>query len=433
VRLASLYGHAVELLSAALGGRRPVDDLSGEFFRSRRYLGAKDRRFIGDVTYGVIRHHLRLRYVASRALRSLGFHSDDVPAAALVALRCAEEPASSPEGWEAALAEIWPAEGLPLPAELLPALASVSLPDRDAVTVEHLLSLRHSIPEFVVHDWVRQWGEKEAGLLCEASNLQAPVTLRVNTLRCTRRECADALKREGLDPQEGSMAVESLRLPGRAALQSTQAFRDGWCEVQDEGSQWISHVAGVSPGMVVIDACAGAGGKTLHLAALMENRGRIIAVDMNRRKLRELESRSRRSGAEIISVALSDDGCPPSRFGADPADVVFIDAPCSGTGTFRRSPWLKLTCSPEAVSRTAALQRTLLEAWAPLVRQGGRLVYATCSLLQAENQENMEWFLSTHRGFAPAGGDTAAEAATGYLLPHRDGTDGFFSAVFTRL
>lgn len=433
MRLTSLYGHAVELLSATLGGRRPADEVSSEFFRARRYLGAKDRRFIAEVTYGVIRNHLRLRFLAGEALRSLGFHADALSAAALIAVRGKDDPASAPEGWAEALAEIWPAEGLPPCGTFLSVLGSTSLPGDDAVTVEHSLSLQYSIPEFVVHDWVRQWGAADARLLCEASNRQAPVALRVNTLKCTREECADALRREGLDPSEGTLAPESLRLPGRTALQVTRAFKEGWCEVQDEGSQRVSHAAAVSPGMVVIDACAGAGGKTLHLAALMENRGRIFAVDVNRRKLKELEARSARAGVDIISASLSDDGLPPPRFGADEADLVFVDAPCSGTGTFRRSPWLKLTCSPETVAETVALQRKLLAAWAPLVRPGGRLVYATCSLLQSENQENVEWFLSVHRGFARAGRGGAAGEPEKYLLPHRTGTDGFFVAVLERL
>jgi 16S rRNA (cytosine967-C5)-methyltransferase len=434
VRLTSLYGHAVELLTATIGGSRPADDVIGEFFRARRYLGARDRRFIADTTYAVIRHALRLRYVAGEALKMLDTGTEAVPPVLLIAALAVETSELNPEGWKASLAELWPGEGLPSSEAFLQALESVSLPDIPAVTAERSLSLRHSMPEFVVHDWIRRWGVDEARELCLASNLPAPITLRVNTLRCTREQCAAALRREGLESSHGSVVPESLKLSGRAALHITKPFRDGWCEIQDEGSQLVSRAAGVSPGMVAIDACAGAGGKSLHLAALMENRGRIHAVDVSRRKLKELEIRSRRARVDIITPYWSADGLPPDRLDVRAADVVLIDAPCSGTGTFRRNPWLKLNCTADTVANNVSLQRALLAGWAPLVRPGGRLMYVTCSLLSAENQETMEWFLTANPGFRPAAGVevTANGPSWRQLLPHRTGTDGFFVAELER-
>jgi 16S rRNA (cytosine967-C5)-methyltransferase len=435
VRLTSLYGHVVELLTTIVSGRRAADDVSNEFYRARRYLGARDRRFIADCTYAVLRNSIRLHYTVREALKTLGRTADEIPPVMLVAAGAFGDPAVWGENWMQALEELWPVSGPPPIGLFLEALAGVAIPEGQSETVEWTLSVRHSIPEFVVSDWARRWGLDETERLCRASNLSAPVTLRVNSLRCTPSQCLAALAREGVVVSRGSLAPDALTLAGRTPIQTTLPFREGWCEVQDEGSQWVSRTAGVRPGMVVIDACAGAGGKSLHLAALMENRGAIFAVDPGRKKLQELERRSRRAGATIIRPVWSADGLPPGRFEAGGVDLVLVDAPCSGTGTFRRSPWLKLSCTPERVAQLVDLQLRLLEHWSPLVRPGGRLVYSTCSLLSAENEGVVDAFLSTHRGFLPVGqgvGTTPGGSQWSHLFPHRTGTDGFFVAILER-
>lgn len=327
-------------------------------------------------------------------------------------------------------------------AAFLEAVSRVEIPEALRSDRERFLSLSYSLPPFLLRDWLRRHGEEETLLLCQAINGPAPVTIRVNTLKCSVEECRAALQGEVIDSRPTLLAPSGLTLSKRINVQGVHAFKQGWFEMQDEGSQILSLLACARPGMVVIDACAGGGGKSLHLAALMENRGTLIAVDVDRAKLANFEERARRAGVTIARTVAAPPDADPDELRGVPADVVFVDAPCSGTGTLRRSPWLKLTMTEESVEPLTRIQRALLDRYAPLVKPGGRLVYATCSLLERENQAVAGAFLREHQEFAPlavrdAAGDAIlppGDAAGGYLelLPHRTGTDGFFGAVMVR-
>ena len=305
-------------------------------------------------------------------------------------------------------------------------------------------------------DWVQgaypAWLESElhrrfgTDLLPEMQAMQprAAVDLRVNLLRGTRTEAEAKLAAAGISAMPMSLSPLCLRLPDRAALATEPAYLEGLVEPQDEGSQVVALLLGAAPGMVVVDLCAGAGGKTLALAAAMGNRGRLIACDSDARRLSRLAPRATRAAATIIeSHVLAPSGDSRLAALAGAADRVLLDVPCSGTGTWRRQPEARWRLSPADLARDLGLQSALLDQAAALLRPGGRLVYATCSLLPSENQDQVEAFLARRPDFRlePLGPVWAETLGTPCplpgpylaLTPRQHGTDGFFAAVLSRL
>ena len=426
----SLIGHTIEALTLAGAGRRPSDAVIAEFFRARHYLGASDRRFIAETAYGVIRHH---RLLAARARHALGLPAAaPIDPATLIAALQGAAPDADAGAIASAIGEHWMSGGASC-TEFLRGVRS-GLAEESAWP----LAVRHSIPDFVAEEWTRRFGT-EAEALCEASNSQPPLAIRVNTLRGNVAACAESLSREGIATSAGLLSPAGLVLSRRINTGALRAFREGLFEMQDEGSQLIAPLLEARPGMAVLDACAGGGGKSLHLAALMENRGEIRALDVDRSRLENIDLRARRAGATIIhSGALRPGSAPP---GQGRYDGVLIDAPCSGTGTFRRNPWLKASCTAEASHTLGGRQRELLRRYAPAVKPGGRLVYATCTLLDCENRDVVKDFLAQRPDFTLCdaaevlrrqGVPISAEGPWLELLPHRTGTDGYFAAVMVR-
>jgi 16S rRNA (cytosine967-C5)-methyltransferase len=301
--------------------------------------------------------------------------------------------------------------------------------------------LQYSFPDQPVREWVERFGQPETERLLSALNTEAPLSIRVNTLRCTVHDCAARLKSEGVLAEPGILSPFALRLPARVQLESLPLYREGWFEVQDEGSQLLSLLLRPEAGARVIDACAGAGGKTMHLAALLNNQGALIAIDPDAVKLKNLRDRAIRAGVKMSDIieARHDDPALERLHGK--GDGVLVDAPCSGLGTVRRNPWLKSVWGGERETSRAALQRDILRHAAMMVRPGGRLVYSTCTLLRSENEDVVEEFLRERDDFSPA---SASEILKGWgigleqeshyltLWPHRAGTDGFFAAVMHR-
>ncbi len=434
----SLLGHVVEVLDVILSARRPADAVVREFFRSRHYLGSSDRRFIAERTYDILRHHRLLTVRSLGALRSLGATPGGAALPTVVLVAAHESHFASREAcdlvtdigglWDASVRET----GC---ADFVAAFRSSGITGDSAQE----LGVRHSIPDFVAAEWLERFGAAEAEELCEASNGIPPVSIRANTLKGGVEECRAVLAQEGIVTAPGVLSPVGLVFPKRINAQGLHSFRQGLFEMQDEGSQILSMLLEARPGMTVLDACAGGGGKTLHLAAIMQNRGKIIALDVDARKLENLMLRSRRAGVTIAVAGVVPGEAEQS--GGYAADAVLVDAPCSGVGTFRRNPGAKLLCTEEYSLSLARRQSALLERYAAAVRSGGRLVYSTCTLLRRENQDVVENFLSSHPDFSivPAplvlerqgvrcpGGDRYLE-----LLPHRTGTDGYFAAVMER-
>jgi 16S rRNA (cytosine967-C5)-methyltransferase len=283
----------------------------------------------------------------------------------------------------------------------------------------------------------------DAERAAEAMNERAPLTARLNGFKGTREALLARLAEEGVQASPTPLSPLGVVLDTHLNAFSLESFRDGWFELQDEGSQLLGLLVDAPPTKVV-DACAGAGGKTLQLAVQMKNRGDLYALDIEERRIDELRKRARRAGvhnvrAQVIPPGPEADEALASLKGK--ADRVMVDAPCSGTGTYRRKPDARYRITPEQLEEHVARQKTLLARFAALVKPGGRLIYGTCSVLREENEAVVEDFLAKHPDFSvrpvaeELGPEVGAKVGTGPFLrlaPHLHGTDGFFGAILVR-
>ncbi|WP_027717226.1 16S rRNA (cytosine(967)-C(5))-methyltransferase RsmB [Desulfovirgula thermocuniculi] len=313
----------------------------------------------------------------------------------------------------------------------------VSWPGLQEDPVAHI-ALKYSHPEWVVRRWVAAFGAEETMALCAANNRPAPYVLRTNTLKTDRPSLLARLAAEGVQAAPTSLTPEGITVLEHAPpLRGFPPFEEGLFLVQDEGSILVGHALSPRSGARVLDAAAAPGGKTTHLAQLMQDRGEIIALDVHPRKLKLVEDNCRRLGISCVRTALADARRAWERW-PEWADFVLLDAPCSGLGVLRRRPDARWHKKEETIAGMAALQEELLEGVAPCVRPGGVLVYSTCTLTEEENLAQIKAFLARHpeftcedlRPYLPAELHGERSLTEGYLLllPHRHGTDGFFLA-----
>ena len=289
-------------------------------------------------------------------------------------------------------------------------------------------SLKINLPVYESYpDWLWELGAKELGeelwqQQASAMNEQAPVFLRTNTLKTSKEKLAAALKNEKIETSELADVDSALQLSKRENVFQTKLFKEGWFEVQDAGSQLISQYLDPKPNDLVIDACAGAGGKSLHLAALMKNKGKIISLDVEDWKLEELKKRAKRAGVSNIETRVILPDKTISQLHAK-ADKLLLDVPCSGLGVLKRNPDAKWKLSAETIERTQKLQQTIISEYSEMLKTGGLMVYSTCSLLPSENQEQVKTFLKDNKNFELLKDKT--------LLPSQ-GYDGFYMALLKR-
>jgi len=411
---------AIEILSDALQTNQPVDRFLKYWFSGRRFAGSKDRAAISERVY------VALRRRAEFSWRMKSESSRSVLIASLV-----------DEGLTFDEIKALFDRGNYGPAPLSEAeLDALSAPFDDDMP-DHV---RGGYPKWLEPELQRAFGERIVPEM-QAMLARAPVDLRVNTLRAERGDMLTGLRSLDFDAAPTPYSPHGIRIPsgkGLGALRHTAFTQTGAIEIQDEASQLVALVCGVEPGMRVLDLAAGAGGKSLALAALMENKGEIVACDSDAKRLAQLSPRARRAGAKIIRSRVLGDEKPQGTF-----DIVLVDAPCSGSGTWRRSPEMKWRLSEERLKAFASLQSHLLERASSYVRKGGRLVYATCSILPKENSDRVAAFLSRIKGFeteelsalwARRVG-TAAPPGLGQFFvgtPATTGTDGFFACALTR-
>lgn len=284
--------------------------------------------------------------------------------------------------------------------------------------------VRESIP-----DWLDELGVAELGKKWDkeihALNELADVVLRVNPLKASVKQVQEALLEAGFETESLKGYPHALKLAERGNVFSTQAFKDGWFEVQDASSQKVTQFLDPKPGMRIVDACAGAGGKTLHIASLMENKGQIVSLDIYENKLQELKRRARRNGAHNIETRLIDSTKVIKKL-REKADKVLIDAPCSGLGVLRRNPDTKWKLSPDFLESVKKTQQKILSDYSTMVKPGGELVYATCSILPSENEKQLKTFLASEPGqkFTMIKEDT--------ISPIESGFDGFYMALLKK-
>jgi 16S rRNA (cytosine967-C5)-methyltransferase len=299
------------------------------------------------------------------------------------------------------------------------------------------IAVLHSHPRWLVERWLDRYGIDETIAVCRANNAIPPLAVRVNSLKTSRETAVAALAAEGITAEPTRFSPDGILLTTPAAgLRERAVFRDGLIRVQDEASQFVARLCAPQPGDRVLDLCAGAGGKTLHLAALMKNRGKITAVDLHPEKLRLLAVEASRLGVTIVETQPGNATRIPEAF-REAFDRVLFDAPCSGLGTLRRNPEIRWRITPDDLEKCAQTQRRLLRSAALCVKPGGRLVYTTCAVTPEENENIAADFLAGHPVFtrmAPEGIPPELIDADGFFrtFPHRHGMDGFFGAVFIR-
>ncbi len=423
---------AIEVLDQVAAERGPAEAVLKRWGKAHRFAGSKDRKALAEIVYSALR---------GRARSTFRMQSDGGRALVLGALRWGDSLA--PCEIQALFSGVGHAPA-PLSAEECARL--------EAAPAETPDWARAGVPAWITErlqgefggDWLE---EAQAAILP-----RAPVDLRVNTLRGDVDGALRLLAHDAVAPERTAFSTLGLRLPPAFArdVQVLRAFTSGWIEVQDEGSQIVAALAGARPGETVVDYCAGGGGKTLALGAALQGSGRLIASDVNSRRLDAMGERLGRAGvtAEVRRLGPEGEGMEDLH---READLVFVDAPCSGSGTWRRHPEAAWRLTPESLGRLSALQGAVLDRASQLVKPGGRLVYVTCSLLAAENESVAVRFAADHPDFTarpvaaaamtPALSDhgrtrLSALAHGGHTLqltPRRTGTDGFFAALFQRL
>lgn len=408
----ALLAHAVATATEALRFAGPADETLSRYFRSHRNLGQSERAFVAETLFAVLRRKRSLEAAAGSEEPRL------LVAAALVRVLGHSGRALS---------------GL-FDDELVARL-------RSADAESFPLAVRAELPDWL---WLRlasARGEQEALRLAQALANPAPLDLRVNLARASREEVLARLAADGLEPRATPYSPAGIRLAGKPPINRHPLFKDGLIEVQDEGSQLIAWLLAPRRGEMIADYCAGAGGKTLAVAALMRGTGRIYAFDTSPKRLASLAPRAARASiTNVHAVVLAAGQDARVKRLAGKLDRVLVDAPCSGFGTLRRNPELKWRYGETAVAELAEKQRRILSAASRLLKPGGRLVYATCSILDEENDAVADAFRAAQPEFAPVSCAKILESqrialTTGEylkLLPHRHGTDAFFAAVFER-
>ena len=423
---------AIDILAAVDTGEHPADEVAADYFRRRRYIGAKDRAQIADHVYSVLRHRAALDWWSVKHAVEIGSRTRVL--AALV------------------LAEGWRPESVAMCCDgerFRPAPLNEAEKRLVSNLARHTLhhpgmsrAVANDLPEWFEPYLDRVFGK---GLEQEmvALNASAPTDLRVNLLKADRATARRALAAEGAMAEPTPWSPIGLRLNGRVPLGGLAAFKDGIVEVQGEGSQITALLVDARPAMRVVDFCAGAGGKSLALAAQMANRGKLVACDVSAHRLDQATGRLRRGGVgNVERRALTSERDKWVKRHAGGFDRVLVDAPCLGIGAWRRNPGDKWRVTEADLANLIGRQQDILRSAARLVCPGGRLVYATCSLLREENEAQAEAFLAVSPEFSviPAGQvwkETIGGAVPGSdrylrLTPAQHGTDGFFVAIFER-
>ncbi|MDE2005746.1 MAG: RsmB/NOP family class I SAM-dependent RNA methyltransferase [Rhodospirillales bacterium] len=418
---------AIELLAAIEADPAPADAAANTYFRARRYIGAADRRAVAETVWASLRATRRTDWWLQRAGAAPNAR---LRIAATALLGFPGLPRATTEDLARAFSGGRHAPA-PLDAAERAALARLAghTPEHPAMPE----AVRLELPDWLHPRLLARFGpalpEEAAALL-----VPAPLDLRVNLLKTTRDAARAALAAEGIAAEPTPLSPWGLRVAGRRNVTAGAAFRAGLIEIQDEGSQLVALLADARPGQTVADFCAGAGGKTLALAMTMENRGRIVACDVHEARLEGAVRRLRRAGVHNAEPHLLTKGDKWLKRHAGGFDRVLVDAPCTGTGTWRRNPDARRRLREIDLTELVARQAEILDRAAPLVRRGGTLIYATCSLLPEENEAQMTDFFARHPDFAtrPIGVGPAPGAMHLSLTPLRNGTDGFFACGMIR-
>lgn len=374
--------------------KRHADKAIEFVFRKNPQWGSRDRRFVAEGIYDIVRN-FRLYATLAESENNFWF-----------------------------ITAVW----LVVKETELPAWPEFKHIDATQI-LNHQEQLKNQLPVFESYpDWLWELGSTELGKEvwekeAVAQNERAPVYLRVNTLKTSLSELKTALQTAGIESEEVGSGKSTLKLSKRENIFQNKLFKEGWFEVQDGGSQHISEFLNPHPGETVIDACAGAGGKSLHMAALMKNKGKIISLDIEDWKLEELKKRARRAGAFNIETQLIQEPHTLQKL-IGKADKLLLDVPCSGSGVLRRNPDTKWKLTPQAFEETKQTQANILANYTKMLKPGGVAVYSTCSIFPSENQQQVEFFLSQNPEFSLLKQQHTLTSTTGF--------DGFYMAAIKK-
>ncbi len=390
-----LHYHLVQSIADSLEdiffNKKYADKVIEKCFKNNRKWGARDRKFFAETVYEIVRHKRRLEFIGG-----------------------------SDNPWDLIAAYLFQTMSEIPDWEEFDHLKISDLKSRNSA--EKAPEVANSFP-----DWLHELGLSEFGnewiKIMNALNMPAEVFLRTNTLRTDVDTLMAELASEEIQTEK--VFDSCIKLVKRKNVFITKAFRKGYFEVQDAASQMVAPLLDVKPGLRVVDACAGAGGKSLHLAALMKNKGKIISMDIHEWKLKALKVRAARDGVDIIETKLIESNKTVKRI-ENTFDRVLLDVPCSGLGVLRRNPDTKWKLSLEEIQRLTDLQKEIITQYSKMCKSGGRMVYATCSILHRENEEQIKWFLAGESG---QGWSLVREMRT---WPHKDKFDGFYAAVLIK-
>jgi len=423
---------AIDLLSKITAARIPMDNVIRDFMAARRFIGSKDRTDIVERVYRIMRAHARLGWWIAQG------DVADTSRTRMIADLILQNKMTA-----AALNEIFiegKYEAPPLSED--EKTFAQFLEGKDLNDPSMPAEIRGECPDWAAPKLQALFGDQFATYL-DSMIAPAPLDLRVNTMKGTVDEAIESLAKDKVTAHKTSYSPLALRVEGKPFMSDTKAFRTGLVEIQDEGSQLIGLVCGTRPGMRVLDFCAGGGGKTLVLAAQMENKGNIVAADNDKRRLEKGRPRYKKAGAHNIELRCLEDEQTRKwlRRQKGTMDVVLVDAPCSSSGTWRRNPDLRWKWYGPNLDEIKTMQADILDRVAEKVKPGGRLVYATCSLFPEENEQQVESFLAKHSDYRVMpladiweGDQKSLPNAGPYLrlFPKDHQTDGFFAAILQR-
>ncbi|CAK0748442.1 16S rRNA (cytosine967-C5)-methyltransferase [Azospirillaceae bacterium] len=428
----------IDLLTEVATIARPADAVISAFFRKRRYIGSKDRVAIAENVYAVLRRYARLSWWLVRA-----DYCPPTPQAASRAMVMANILLTTPQSATALLRTFNGARFHPEAANAEETRLARALETHTLELPAMPENVRLECPPWAEAALRAGLGER-FGVEMAALLEPAPLDVRINPMKTQREDALAALAADGIIAAPGQFSPFALRIEGRPALTASKAFQNGWVEIQDEGSQLVALLVDARPGQQVVDFCAGAGGKTLAVAAAMANKGRVVACDVLENRLKRATERFRRAGLHNIETrAFSSERDPWVKRHKEKFDRVLVDAPCAGVGTWRRNPDARWRSLGPGLTELVELQARILDSAARLVKPGGRLIYATCSLLTEENEDQIAAFVERNPSFqilnaseiwtnviteTPWPGDLGPFLR---LFPARHHTDGFFAAILT--
>jgi 16S rRNA (cytosine967-C5)-methyltransferase len=443
----SIRHQAVDILSQIRKSQSFAGELLDECLELNTLSGTPDGRLLTHIVYGVLRFQGHLDWIISKLYRGnfvgmdegiknilrVGLYqlkfSDRLPAFAVVdeAVKSAKIIAPAQSGLTNAILRNY-----------LRQTDKISFPSWNKQPAEHIAAF-HSHPLWLVKAWLNIFGKEDTLSLCKANNEMPPLTIRINRLKTSSEELEEKLKAEGFSYAKTLFSPDGIVLTDSTVpIQKTEFFREGLLRMQDEGAQLVSYLINPKQSENILDACAGSGGKTTHLAAILKNEGHILAIDRHEGKLAELRKEINRLGINNIQTQQVDLGIMLPATLTEKFDQVLVDAPCSGTGTLRRNPEIKWRIQNLDLKGFAETQKIILQNVAPAVKKGGRLIYCTCSLLPAENEDVIRQFLTNNPEFTlcpiPETIKNSLIDKSGFFrtYPHIHNTDGFFGAILQR-